>query len=113
MEALPEEPEKGSDGVVTIALRFGDGRKGQRRFGAETMVDEVFNWIDAMFKTERETIELMTMNGKKTFSFGDNGSTTLEDIGLGKMAAFRVIEKEVEEAEGEEETGDKDDTDEE
>ena len=113
LEALPEEPEKGSDGVVTIALRFGDGRKGQRRFGAETMVDEVFNWIDAMFKTERETIELMTMNGKKTFSFGDNGSTTLVDIGLGKMAAFRVIEKEVEEAEGEEETGDKDDTDEE
>lgn len=112
LEALSEEPEKGSDGVITIALRFGDGRKGQRRFEAETLVDEVFNWIDALFKTERETIELMTMNGKKTFSFGDDDNLTLENTGLGKMAAFRVIEKEVIEADGEEETTE-DDTDEE
>lgn len=111
LEALPEEPETGSDGVVTIALRFSDGRKGQRRFVSDSLIDDVFNWIDAIFKTERETVELMTMTGTKKFSFGDDGSLTLEDAGLGKMAALRVIEKQVEDGDGDNEASE-DDTDE-
>jgi len=112
LDALPEEPERGSDGVVTIALRFSDGRKGQRRFESDSLLDDVFNWIDAIFKTERETVELMTMNGTKKFSFGDDDNLTLEDAGLGKMAALRVIEKQVEDGDGDDEASEGD-TDEE
>ena len=110
LEALPEEPETGSDGVVTIALRFSDGRKGQRRFESDSLIDDVFNWIDAIFKTERETVELMTMTGTKKFSFGDDSSLTLDGAGLGKMAALRVIEKQVEGGDGDNEASEDEDS---
>jgi len=97
LEELPDEPEQGAEGVITIAIRFSDGRKGQRRFVGEIEMDKVFNWIDAMFEIEREIIVLTTMNGQKSFSYGEAEGLALEDAGLGKMAAFRLTEKKEEE----------------
>ena len=105
IETLPDEPEVGETGVITIALRFTDGSRDQRRFLAdETSMNDVFNWVDAMHGLEREKIELSTMNGSKTFVYveeecdeeeddeekGEN--MTLEEAGLGKMTALRVTE---------------------
>jgi hypothetical protein len=101
LEALPEEPDAGSEGVITIALRFGDGSRDQRRFVAEdTSLNDVFNWVDATHGLEREKIELSTMNGSKTFSYveadsdddEESGNVTLDEAGLGKMTALRVTE---------------------
>lgn len=93
LESLPEEPAAGSSDVVTIALRFTDGTTGKRRFESETEVGQIFNWIDAMFKVERESVNLMTMNGQQTFDYGEDKDITLRDAGFGKMLALRVIEK--------------------
>jgi hypothetical protein len=103
IETLPDEPEVGETGVITIALRFTDGSRDQRRFVADTTsMNDVFNWVDAMHGLEREKIELSTMNGSKTFVYveeecdeeeesgGEN--MTLEETGLGKMTALRVTE---------------------
>jgi len=109
LEGLPEEPEVGSEGVITIALRFGDGSRDQRRFVAEeTVVNDLLNWVDAMHGMEREKIELSTMNGSKTFVYveeddeEESGNVTLAEAGLGKMMALRVTEI-VEEVDNEEE----------
>ena len=93
LESLPEEPAAGSSDVVTIALRFTDGTTGKRRFENETEVGQIFNWIDAMFKVERECVNLMTMNGQQTFNYSEDKEITLRDAGFGKMLALRVIEK--------------------
>jgi len=106
LEGLPEEPEAGiTEGIMTIALRFGDGKRDQRRFVAgESSVNDVFNWIDAVHGLEREKVELSTMNGAKKFVYveenedgddtegGGNDVVLLEDAGLGKMTALRVAE---------------------
>lgn len=99
LEALPEEPEAGSEGVITIALRFADGSRDQRRFLAEeTFVNDLLNWVDAMHGMEREKIELSTMNGSKTLVYveeeddEESGNVTLAEAGLGKMTALRVNE---------------------
>ncbi|KAL7538338.1 hypothetical protein ACHAXR_008480 [Thalassiosira sp. AJA248-18] len=122
LEGLAEEPEVGSDGVITIALRFttgsGGGGNDRRRFDAtSTTMNDVFNWIDAMHGLEREVIELSTMNGARKFRYvkeesdadddeeggsdGEGENLTLEEVGLGKMTALRVTEIVVEEAEDE------------
>ncbi len=94
-ESLPDEPESVGDGVITIALRFGDGRTGQRRFDSDTELKVVFDWVDASFDVERESAVLTTMNGQKSYSFGEcEEGGTLEDAGLGKLVAFRVSFKE-------------------
>jgi len=118
LESLPEEPEAGTtEGVMTIALRFGDGKRDQRRFVAgESSVNDVFNWIDAVHGLEREKVELSTMNGAKKFVYveesedddddeegGGNDDVMLEDAGFGKMTALRVAE--IVEASPEEEGG--------
>jgi len=118
LEALPEEPEAGSEGVITIALRFGDGSRDQRRFVAEeTSVNELLNWVDATHGMEREKIELSTMNGSKTFVYveeddddeqEENGNVTLDEAGLGKMTALRVSEI-VQEVDNDEEEQDEED----
>lgn len=121
-ESLPDEPEAGGEGVVTIALRFADGRRGQRRFDGDEDMATVFNWVDGMFGIERERVELSTMTGQKKFVWGDveGGDTcmTLSDAGLGKMTGLRVAEieddeygdeqGEVDEDEEEEESDDED-----
>jgi hypothetical protein len=96
-EALPED-EKGGD-AIKIALRFSDGRKGQRGFSPDQPLSVLFNWVDAMFEMERETVVLTTLNGQRTFSWDDEGvkETTLEDAELGKMTAFRVTQRKNEE----------------
>jgi len=108
-ESLPEEPAAGTEGVVTIALRFADGRRGQRRFEADEEMSAVFNWVDAMFALERERVELSTMTGQKRFVWNDveEGGMTLRDTGLGKMTGLRVAEIE------DDEDGDDDGEDEE
>eukprot|EP00557_Chaetoceros_sp_GSL56_P008531 CAMPEP_0176490472 /NCGR_PEP_ID=MMETSP0200_2-20121128/7888_1 /TAXON_ID=947934 /ORGANISM="Chaetoceros sp., Strain GSL56" /LENGTH=546 /DNA_ID=CAMNT_0017887779 /DNA_START=138 /DNA_END=1775 /DNA_ORIENTATION=- len=93
-DSLGDEPDKDMEGVVTVAVRFSDGGRGQRRFNGEKLVDQVFNWIDVAFEIERETFDLVTMNGKKSFTFGQQEGVSLEDTGLGKMFALRVIKKE-------------------
>eukprot|EP00985_Skeletonema_marinoi_P005918 scaffold2572_cov75-Skeletonema_marinoi.AAC.6 len=120
LETLPEEPEAGSEGVITIALRFGDGSRDQRRFVAEeTSVNELLNWVDATHGMEREKIELSTMNGSKTFVYveeddddeqEESGNVTLDEAGLGKMTALRVTEIVQEVDNGEEEEEDESDS---
>ena len=89
-QSLPEDIKSGSN-VKKIALRFPDGRTGQRGFASDQPLTVLFNWVDAMFEIERETVVLTTLNGKQTFSWeGDENTTTLEDAGLNKMTAFRV-----------------------
>ncbi|KAL9188932.1 hypothetical protein ACHAXT_011422 [Thalassiosira profunda] len=119
LEALPEEPEAGA-GVMTIALRFADGKRDQRRFVAEdTSVNDVFNWIDATHKMEREKVELSTMNGARQFRYAegdDEDGGTLEEAGLGRMTALRVseiAEEEERDEEGSEEGEEEDEYDEE
>ena len=113
LENLPEEPPK--EGSMTIALRFSDGRAGQRRFTPETDMAEVFNWVDAVYKMERELVVLTTMNGKLSFEWDGIEGKTLQESGLGRMAGLRVMEKKVEEQEPKEEDGkvDEDDGDDE
>ena len=107
-ESLPDEPEAGCDGVVTIALRFADGRRGQRRFDGDEEMATVFNWVDGMFRMERERVELSTMTGQKKFVWSDveGGDVTLTDAGLGKMTGLRVAEIEDDHEEEGEEDGD-------
>ena len=125
LEALPEEPEAGSGGVITIALRFGNGSRDQRRFLAEeTTVNDLLNWVDATHGMEREKIELSTMNGSKTFVYveedddddeEESENLTLVEAGLGKMTALRVTEivEEIDEEEEEEDEEDSESSDEE
>lgn len=91
-QSLPEDLKKGNN-VKKIALRFADGRSGQRGFASDQPLSVVFDWVDAMFEIERETVVLTTLNGKQTFSWDDDetkNGKTLEDAGLNKMTAFRV-----------------------
>jgi len=92
-DSLPEDVKNG-DNVKKIALRFADGRSGQRGFASNITLNVVFNWVDAMFEMERERVVLTTLNGKQIFSWNDEDleNTTLEDAGLKKMTAFRVSE---------------------
>lgn len=91
--SLPEDQKGGQ--IRKIALRFADGKKGQRNFSPDTPLSVVFNWVDAMFEIERETVILTSLNGKQTFSWDEDGTNdmTLEEAELGKMTAFRVTEK--------------------
>lgn len=100
-EALPEEP-KGKD-TKKVALRFADGRSGQRRFSPEQPLTDIFNWVDAMYEVERENVILTTMNGKETFEWEEIGKT-LEEAGLGKNTGFRVSIKETNGADNKEST---------
>jgi len=107
LESLPEEPPKdGTLDVVTIALRFADGKQsgGQRRFLSSTPMGTVFNWVDAMFEMERETITLTTMNGQSSFEWEEHADTTLQEAGIGRMTGLRVLHKKKEETKEEEET---------
>lgn len=97
LESLPEEPSAVGEGIITIALRFSDGRTGQRRFTDDTEVNVLCNWVDALFEMEREQVVLTTMNGKQSFSYDEKDDATLSDAGLGKLVAFRVSVKETNE----------------
>ena len=101
LEDLPEEPESMGEGIITVALRFGDGRTGQRRFTEDTEIEALFNWVDAIYKEERECITLTTMNGQKSFFFEEQSRETLKDAGFAKMTGLRVLIEECE-AENEE-----------
>jgi len=89
-QSLPEDVKSGTN-VKKIALRFPDGRTGQRGFESDQPLNVLFNWVDATFEIERETVVLTTLNGKQTFAWeGDDNTTTLEEAGLNKMTALRV-----------------------
>jgi hypothetical protein len=87
LKALPEEAT-GKD-TKKIALRFADGRSGQRKFNQDQPLTDVFNWVDAMYEIEREKVILTSMNGKQTFVWDDN-EKSLVDAGLDKNTGFRV-----------------------
>jgi UBX domain len=91
-ESLPEEADKDAPETITIALRFADGRAGQRRFDDSTPLTVILNWADAVFGVEREKIRLTTMNGQKSFSWEDVDATTLKEAGLGRLTGLRVME---------------------
>lgn len=103
-ESLPSEP-KGGD-AKRVAVRFADGRSGQRRFSSDEKISTIFNWVDAMFEMEREKVVLTTMNGKDTFTWDEEThDKSLSDLGLGKMVGFRVSEtKETTDEESEEQS---------
>jgi len=111
--SLPDEPTSNSkaSGIITIALRFSDGRTGQRRFLSDTDVNVVFNWVDCTYKMEREKIVLSTMNGKNSFQYEENpeeedgvSGVTLKSVGLPRMTGLRVTETKEEEGEGNDES---------
>lgn len=87
LQSLPEEAT-GND-AKKIALRFTDGRSGQRRFNPDQPMTDVFNWVDVMYEVEREKVILTTMNGKLRFAWDDRDKT-LVDAGLDKNTGFRV-----------------------
>lgn len=91
--SLPDEPSKDVDGVTTIALRFPDGRSGQRRFLPDTPLSVVFNWVDSGFELEREQVILSTMNGQKSFIWEEVDDILLAESGLGRMTGLRVTVK--------------------
>jgi hypothetical protein len=95
-ESLPEEPSKEAVDSMTIALRFPDGRAGQRRFTPDTPMSVVFNWVDSGFEMEREKVVLSTMNGQKSFTWEEVDGISLGDSGLGRMTGLRVTIKKVE-----------------
>ena len=105
-ESLPEEPEPGAAGAATIALRFADGTRDQRRFPSDAPIDSIFDWIDVEHEIERERLELGTMNGSRTFVHGGEEALTIEGAGLGRMTALRVgiVEGQSEEADEDDET---------
>lgn len=90
--SLPDEPGADEVDVMTIALRFPDGRAGQRRFTRDTTMNTVFNWVDSTFEMEREALLLTTLNGQKSFTWDGVKGLILADSGLGKMTGFRVSE---------------------
>jgi hypothetical protein len=87
--SLPDEPGKDVEGVKTVALRLADGQSCQRRFAPDVKISTLFDWVDATFEIERETVILTTMNGQNTFSW-DSSSQTLEEAGLGRLVGLRV-----------------------
>lgn len=91
---------KGGANVKRVSLRFADGRSGQRGFSSDQPLSVLFNWVDALFELERETVILTTLNGKLTLSWDEQSvnDITLEDAGLGKLTAFRVKLKKDDEA---------------
>jgi hypothetical protein len=89
--SLPDEPGKDIEGVKTVALRLADGRSCQRRFAPDVTLSTLFDWVDATFEIERETVILTTMNGQNTFSW-DSSSQTLEEAGLGRLVGLRVTQ---------------------
>ena len=92
-ESLPAE-EKASNKAKKIAVRFADGRSGQRVFSSDQPIRDVFNWVDAYYEMEREIVVLTTMNGKQSFVWNEEEvDKSLEDVGLGKSTGFRVTEK--------------------
>jgi hypothetical protein len=106
-ESLPGEDK--SPTAKKIALRFADGRSGQRQFSPDQPISDVFNWVDAMYEIEREKVLLTTMNGKRTFIWDEEeNATSLKDTGLGRNTGLRVTEKkyELEEEESEKDAED-------
>ena len=97
LESLPEEPSSAGEGIITVALRFSDGRTGQRRFTGDTEVNVLCDWVDALFEMEREQVVLTTMKGKQSFSYNEDENVTLSDAELGKLVAFRVSVKDTSE----------------
>jgi hypothetical protein len=94
-ESLPEEPPASRSNVITVALRFADGRSSQRRFDSDTKLSALFDWVDALFGIERELVTLTTLNGQKSFDWDedDNNELTLTEAGFGRMTGLRVRER--------------------
>lgn len=92
---IPDEPDASTPEVKTVALRFANGQTGQRRFAPSTKLTDLFNWVDAMFDLERETVVLVSMNGKQSFEWINKSDDipTLEEAGFGKMVGLRVTIK--------------------
>jgi hypothetical protein len=100
--SLPEEDTSGE--AKKIAIRFADGRSGQRRFSPDQPLSVVFNWVDAMYEIEREKVILTTMNGQNNFTWNDEtNDKTLDEVGLGRTTGFRVAEKKEESSDNSEE----------
>ena len=95
LNGLSEEPDASSSNCKTIALRFANGSKGQRRFDSDaTSMSDIFNWVDAMFELDRESITLHTMNGKNQFEYDESDEDTLEDaLGSSNRVGLRVLTK--------------------
>jgi hypothetical protein len=91
-QSLPDEPPKEDPTAKTIAVRLSDGRSSQRRFPADSKMATMFNWVDVTFDLERENLVLTTLNGQMSFEWEQKDST-LSEAGLGRMAGFRVSEK--------------------
>lgn len=90
LASLPDEPGKDVVGAKTVALRLADGQSSQRKFAPDVPLSTLFDWADATFEIERETVVLTTMNGQQSFSWDEDDSQTLEDAGLGRMVGLRV-----------------------
>lgn len=94
--SLPNEPGPGVTDAMTVALRFPDGRAGQRRFTPDTPLGVVFDWVDSGYEIEREQVVLTTMNGQQSFIFEEAETIPLAESGLGRMTGLRVTMKKAE-----------------
>lgn len=95
---LPEEP---SSGGITVALRWTDGTKGQRRFASDgTTMGTLFDWVDAVYGIERERVQLQTLTGSHRLRFESDRETLLATMKK-DMIAFRITEIEPVEEESE------------
>lgn len=97
-ESLPDEPTTTGTDTITIALRFittatTTTSNTKRKFDKEIhTLGDVFNWIDAIFEIERETISLTTLSNPRSFTYDEHEKMTLKDAGFSKMTALRVSE---------------------
>lgn len=103
-ESLGEEPAV-ADGVVTIALRFADGRSGQRRFRVGDDAALLFRWVEGHFDWDRERTAVTDMRGDHELVWTDcDGKTKSvgDYVGVDSTAlALRVsLTKEQEEEDG-------------
>lgn len=93
--SLPEEPAQDDPTSLTIALRLSDGRNSQRRFAADTSLASLFNWVDAEFELDRESVILSTLNGQKSFEWSAC-NMELREAGFSRMTGLRVTERKTE-----------------
>lgn len=83
-EALGTEPPPDGAPVVTVQLRFADGRRARRRFLASELLEKVFDWADTE-EVDINQAKLVSTYPPRTFTVNENQADSLADL-LGHQA---------------------------
>uniref|UniRef100_A0A383V860 UBX domain-containing protein n=1 Tax=Tetradesmus obliquus TaxID=3088 RepID=A0A383V860_TETOB len=86
---LPEEPAAGTAGIATIRVRLPDGKNCQRRFGPDTTVQVLYDWVDSLEGFDSLSYSLVSAFPKRVFG-GDSRGQSLEAAGLVPQGALFV-----------------------